>query len=91
MDKTIHRNLRTPETAVERGLADRVALARAGVTGRAAVAADPGVALLVAINITARAGRELRPASFERPIGWWRRWLCHTRREEKNKENYGAR
>ena len=40
-------NLRAPEPARERRLADRVALARARVAGRAALAADPRVTLLV--------------------------------------------
>jgi hypothetical protein len=82
-------DLRTPETAVERSLADRIALARAGVSGSAASAADPGVTLLIAIDIATWTSGELRPAAFERPIGWWRRRLCHARCEEKNKENYG--
>jgi len=82
--------LRTPESAVERGLADRVALARTRFTGRAAVTTDPGIAVLIAIDIAARAGGELRPAALEGPIGWWRSRLCHARSEEKNKENYGS-
>jgi len=80
--------LRTPESAVECGLADRVAFARAGFTGRAAVAADPGIAVLIAKYIAARAGGELRPAALEGPIGWWRSRLRHAWSEEKNKENY---
>lgn len=80
--------LRTPESAVECGLADRVAFARAGFTGRAAVAADPGIAVLIAKYIAARAGGELRPAALEGPIGWWRSRLRHARSKEKNKQNY---
>ena len=87
---TVHSEifLRTPESAVERGLADRVALAWSGFTGRAAVAADPGIAVLIAIDIAARAGGELRPAALEGPIGWWRSRLRHARSKEKNKQNY---
>jgi hypothetical protein len=81
-------NLRTPESAVECGLADRGALAGAGFAGRAAVATDPGIAVLIAIDIAASTGGELRPAALEGPIGWRSR-LCYTRSEEKNKENYG--
>ena len=82
------RPLRTPESAVERGLADRVAFARTGFTSRAAVTADPCIAILIAIDIAARAGGELRPAALEGPIGWWRSRLRDPRSEEKNKENY---
>ena len=82
------RFLRTPESAVERGLADRVAFARSGFTGRAAVATDPRIAVLIAIDIAARSGGKLRPASLEGPISWWRSRLRHAWSEEKNKENY---
>ena len=61
--------LRTPESAVECGLADRVAFARARFTGRAAVAADPVIALIVTEDIAAWAGGELRPTAFEDPVG----------------------
>ena len=83
------KTLRTPESTVERGLANWVAFAWSGFTGCAAIAADPGIAVLIAIDITARAGGELRPATLEGPIGWWRSRLRHTRSKEKNKENYG--
>ena len=48
--------LRTPESAVERGLADRVALAWAGFASRAALAADKVVALLVDKDIATGTG-----------------------------------
>ena len=80
--------LRTPESAVERGLADRVAFAGTGFTSRAAVTADPGIAVLIAKYIAARAGGELRPAALEGPIGWWRSRLRDPGSKEKNKENY---
>jgi len=80
--------LRTPEPAVERGLANPVALARTGITGRATAFADPGVAVLVAINIATGASRKLRPATFERPICRWLGRPRHARNKEKNKENY---
>jgi len=44
--------------------------------------------MLIAIDIAAWTSGELRPATFERPVAWWLRWLCHTGCEEKNKENY---
>jgi hypothetical protein len=61
--------LRAPEPAREGRRADRVALAGPGVAGRAAVAADPVAALLVAEDIAAGTLGELRPASLERPVG----------------------
>jgi hypothetical protein len=55
---------------------------------RTAVAANPGLALLVAIDIAAWAGQELRPAALERPIGWWLSRSRYARDDEKNEENY---
>jgi len=64
-------------------LTDLVALARTGIASRAALAADPVVALLVAEDIAAGACGELRPAALESPIGGWLDWrsfrgLCPT-------------
>ena len=56
-------SLRTPEAAVERRLADRVALAGAGLSSRAARFADPVLALLVDEDIATGLRRELRPAA----------------------------
>jgi len=56
---------------------------------RTAVAANPSLALLVAIDIATWAGQELRPAALERPVGWWLSGSRHARDDEKNEENYG--
>jgi hypothetical protein len=52
-------------------LADRVALAWSRIAGRAALAADPVVALLIAKDIAAWTSLKLSPATLERPIGCW--------------------
>ena len=60
--------LRAPEPARERRLADGIALAGTGITGRSALLANPDVALVVAEDIAASARGELRPATLERPF-----------------------
>ena len=55
--------LRTPEPAVERRLADRVALSWSRFPGRAARLADPVLAILVDKDIATGLRRELRPAT----------------------------
>lgn len=61
--------LRAPEPARECRLADGIALARTGIAGRSALLANPVVALVIAEDIAASTGRELRPAALERPFG----------------------
>jgi len=58
-----------PETAWEGRGADWAALAGRGISGRAAVAADPVIALIVTEDVAAWAGGELRPTAFEDPVG----------------------
>jgi len=65
----LFQNLRTPEPARKRRLANRAALARRRIAGCSAVAADPVVTLRITKDITTRARLELRPAALESPVG----------------------
>jgi len=84
--------LRAPEPGLQRRLADRVALSRAGISGRATGAADPEVTLLIAKYIATRTGGKLRPASLEGPTGCRRRsrmcyWSSHIWDEKQREKN----
>ena len=73
--------LRAPESARERRLADRIALAGTGIAGCPTLLANPVVALIIAEDVMARTRCELRPASLERPFGSRRRGSGHTGNE----------